>query len=187
MNQAALHYHVFATAGGFCAIVWSEAGVARFQLPLKSAEAAERLLLRRSPDAKPGDPAGEIAAAVAAAKRYFEGEPTEFSSTPLDLGETDAFFARVYDALRRVGWGRTTTYGALAKEIGAPPEAARDVGEAMARNPAPLIIPCHRVLAAGGKIGGFSAPGGSATKIRMLELEGVRLAPPPAAQPSFDF
>ncbi len=92
-----------------------------------------------------------------------------------------------YAALRRVGWGRTTTYGALAKEVGAGREAARDVGEAMARNPAPLIIPCHRVLAAGGKIGGFSAPGGSKTKIRMLELEGVRVAPPPALQPTFDF
>ena len=85
---------------------------------------------------------------------------------------------RFTHALRRVGWGRTTTYGALAKEVGAGREAARDVGEAMAKNPAPLIIPCHRVLAAGGKIGGFSAPGGSRTKVRMLELEGVRVGPP---------
>ena len=187
MNRAAQQYHIFETAGGFCGIAWSEAGVARFQLPLRSAEAAERLLLRRAPAAERGDPPPQAAAAVAEAKCYFKGERTDFSSVPLDLGETDAFFARVYDALRRVGWGRTTTYGALAKEAGAPPEAARDVGAAMARNPAPLIIPCHRVLAAGGKLGGFSAPGGSATKIRMLELEGVRLAPPPAAQPSFDF
>jgi O-6-methylguanine DNA methyltransferase len=72
-------------------------------------------------------------------------------------------------------------------EQGAGREAARDVGEAMARNPAPLIIPCHRVLAAGGKIGGFSAPGGSKTKARMLELEGVRLRPPEAAQQAFSF
>ncbi len=86
------------------------------------------------------------------------------------------------------GWGRTTTYGALAKEVGAGREAARVVGEAMAKNPAPLIIPCHRVLAAGGKIGGFSAPGGSKTKARMLELEGVRLGPPlEAAQQAFRF
>ena len=187
MNRAGQQYHVFATAGGFCAIAWREAGVARFQLPLRSAEAAERLLLRRAPGAERGNPPPQAAAAVAEAERHFNGERTDFSSVPLDLGETDAFFARVYDALRRVGWGRTTTYGALAKEADAPPEAARDVGAAMARNPAPLIIPCHRVLAAGGKIGGFSAPGGAATKMRMLELEGVRLAPPPAAQPSFDF
>ena len=97
---------------------------------------------------------------VAAAQRYFEGEETDFSSVRLDLAGEDAFLSADYDALRRIGWGRTTTYGALAKEVGAGREAARDVGEAMAKNPAPLIIPCHRVLAAGGKIGGFSAPGG---------------------------
>jgi methylated-DNA-[protein]-cysteine S-methyltransferase len=92
--------------------------------------------------------------------------------------------------LRRVPGARlsrTTTYGALAKEIGAGPEAARDVGTAMAKNPVPLIIPCHRVLAAGGQVGGFSAPGGSARKSRMLELEGVRMAPPEPAQRSFGF
>ncbi len=103
------------------------------------------------------------------------------------LSGQDAFFAQAYAAARRLGWGHTTTYGALAKEIGAGPEAARDVGAAMARNPAPLLIPCHRVLAAGGKIGGFSAPGGSATKIRMLELEGVHFESPQPAQQSFGF
>nr|MBA3326527.1 MGMT family protein [Paracoccaceae bacterium] len=72
-------------------------------------------------------------------------------------------------------------------DLGAGPEAARDVGQAMARNPVALIIPCHRVLAAGGKVGGFSAPGGAAAKRRMLELEGVDLVPPPAAQASFGF
>jgi len=90
-------------------------------------------------------------------------------------------------AARRVGWGETTTYGALAKALGAGPEAARDVGVAMAKNPVALIIPCHRVLAAGGKIGGFSAPGGAATKRRMLELEGVRLEPPRPVQAAFEF
>jgi methylated-DNA-[protein]-cysteine S-methyltransferase len=75
----------------------------------------------------------------------------------------------------------------LAKQLGAGPQAARDVGEAMAKNPVPLIIPCHRVLAAGGKIGGFSAPGGSAAKMHMLELEGVHLQAPQPAQRAFDF
>ena len=111
----------------------------------------------------------------------------DFSRVRLDLAGQGAFFVQIYDALRPVGWGRTTTYGALAKEVGAGREAARDVGEAMARNPAPLIIPCHRVLAAGGKIGGFSAPGGSKTKALMLELEGVRVRPPEEAQQSFSF
>ena len=142
---------------------------------------------RRAKDAAPGAPPAEIAAVVAAAKRYFTGEETDFGGVRLDLEDVDAVFRRIDQAARRVGWGRSTTYGALAKEIGAGPEAARDVGLAMANNPAPLIIPCHRVLAAGGKIGGFSAPGGSTTKIRMLELEGVRVGPPEAAQRSFDF
>jgi methylated-DNA-[protein]-cysteine S-methyltransferase len=187
MSEATQRYHVFETAMGFCAIAWSDAGIVRFQLPAKSAEAAERLIRRRTFGAEPGTPPEDIAAVVAAAKRYFAGEETDFSHVKLDLRGGDAFFTRIYEALRRVGWGRTTTYGALAKEVGAGREAARDVGEAMAKNPAPLIIPCHRVLAAGGKIGGFSAPGGSTTKIRMLELEGVRVAPPEAAQQSFSF
>ena len=141
MSQAQPNYHVFETAMGFCAIAWSDAGVARFQLPAKTAETAERLIRRRSESAEAGAPPEDVPAVVAAAKRYFDGEETDFSHVRLDLAGEDAFFARIYAALRRVGWGRTTTYGALAKELGAGREAARDVGEAMAKNPAPLIIP----------------------------------------------
>jgi methylated-DNA-[protein]-cysteine S-methyltransferase len=121
------------------------------------------------------------------AKRYFEGEETDFSGVRLDLGEQDPLFERIYAAARRVGWGRTTTYGALAKELGAGPETARDVGQAMANNPVALIIPCHRVLAAGNKVGGFSAPGGTVAKTHMLALEGVHLQPALSAQQSFGF
>jgi methylated-DNA-[protein]-cysteine S-methyltransferase len=181
------YYLIFETASGFCGIAWSNVGITRFQLPTKSAEATDRLVLRRVPDAEPGAPTPEVAEAVAAVQRYFAGEETDFSGIKLDLGEQDAFFQQVYAAARRVGWGRTTTYGTLAKELGAGPEAARDVGQAMARNPVALIIPCHRVLAAGGKVGGFSAPGGSAAKVRMLELEGGRVEPPRPAQRSFGF
>jgi methylated-DNA-[protein]-cysteine S-methyltransferase len=141
--------------------------------------------LRRLPCAERGAPTPEVVEAVAAVKRYFEGEETDFSGFTLDLGEQDSFFEQIYAAARRIGWGRTTTYGIIAKELGAGPEAARDVGQAMARNPVALIIPCHRVLAAGGKVGGFSAPGGSAAKIRMLALEGIHLEPPRPAQQSF--
>ncbi len=187
MSAARQHYHVFETAMGFCAIAWSDAGIARFQLPTKSAEATDRLMRRRAFGAEPAAPPEGVAPVIEAAKRYFDGEETDFSQVQLDLTGQDAFFAQIYDALRQVGWGGTTTYGALAKEVGAGRERARDVGEAMARNPTPLIIPCHRVLAAGGKIGGFSAPGGSKTKARMLELEGVRVGPPEEAQQSFSF
>ena len=111
--------------------------------------------------------------------------PVDFTAVRLDLGVQEPFFARVYDAVRRLGWGETTTYGAVAQALGAGPETARDVGQAMARNPVPLIVPCHRVLAAGGKVGGFSAPGGASAKRRMLALEGVRLdAPPRGRHPS---
>jgi methylated-DNA-[protein]-cysteine S-methyltransferase len=177
-------YRVFETAGGFCAIAWNDTGITRFQLPTSTAEATARNLRRRLFDAVPGTPPSHVAAVIEAARRYFAGEQVDFSDVRLDLDGQDEFFQKIYVALRRVGWGRTTTYDALAKELGAGPEAARDVGQAMARNPVPLIIPCHRVLAAGGKIGGFSAPGGAATKIRMLELEGVRLGPPEPAQAS---
>jgi methylated-DNA-[protein]-cysteine S-methyltransferase len=187
MGEMAHHYFVFETAGGFCGIAWNSAGITRFQLPTRSAEATERMLLRRLPGAEPGAPTPAVAEAVAAVTRYFAGNETDFSGFTLDLSELDAFFQQIYAAARRVGWGRTTTYGTLAKELGAGPEAARDVGQAMATNPVALFIPCHRVLAAGGKVGGFSAPGGSTAKIRMLALEGVDVAPPPPAQRSFGF
>lgn len=187
MNQTAQHYLVFETVSGFCGMAWSSAGITCFRLPTKTAEAAERLLLRKIPDAEPGTPFGQVSEAVAAVKRYFQGEKTDFSGLALDLGAQDPFFRQIYDALRAVEWGHTTTYGALAKELGAGPEAARDVGQAMAKNPVPLIIPCHRVLAAGGKIGGFSAPGGSVAKAHMLELEGIRVQARRPAQRSFAF
>ena len=119
-------------------------------------------------------PPPPIAEAVDAAKRYFAGEKVEFSDITLDLAGLDDFTCEIYAAARRIGYGETTTYAGLAKAIGRENwEAARDVGQAMAKNPVPLIIPCHRVLAAGGKIGGFSAPGGAETKAKMLALEGV--------------
>ena len=180
-------YHIFETAGGFCGIAWNDVGVTRFQLPTRSAEATERLLLRRAPGAEPAEPPQEMAEVVVAVRRYFGGEPIDFSGIPADLDGQEDFFKRIYAALRQVGWGHTTTYGALAKELGAGPEAARDVGHAMAKNPVPLIIPCHRVLAAGGKVGGFSAPGGSVAKVRMLKLEGVSVEPRPPVQASFSF
>jgi methylated-DNA-[protein]-cysteine S-methyltransferase len=178
---------IFETAAGFCGVAWNKLGISRFRLPTKGVEAAERILLSRRFDAEPGTPTSGVVEVVAAVKCYFEGEETDFSDVKLDLEDQPPFFRQIYAAARKVGWGQTTTYGALAKQLGTGPEAARDVGEAMARNPVPLIIPCHRVLAAGGKLGGFSAPGGTAAKRRMLELEGVRIEPSQPAQQSFRF
>jgi methylated-DNA-[protein]-cysteine S-methyltransferase len=167
------NYEIFETANGFVAIVWNSKGITNLCLPAKTAAAAERALLKRAPAAVRATPPAPVAAVIDAVKRYFGGEKTDFSGVVVDLGELDPFFLRIYDAVRRLGWGQTTTYGSVAKELGVGPEAARDVGKAMATNPVPLIIPCHRVLAAGGKIGGFSAPGGANSKRRMLEIEGV--------------
>jgi methylated-DNA-[protein]-cysteine S-methyltransferase len=180
MATKAQIYHVFETVGGYCGIAWNDVGITQFQLPTRSAEATERNVLRRVPGAEPGVPNPAVDAVIAAVRRYFDGETIDFSDVVLDLDGQDEFFRQIYHALRRVGWGRTTTYGSLAKDVGAGPQAARDVGQAMAKNPVPLIIPCHRVLAAGGKVGGFSAPGGATSKVRMLELEGVHVG---AAEP----
>ncbi len=161
-------------------------GITHFQLPSRNAEVTQRNLLRRLSRAKPGTPLRQEREAVAAARRYFGGENIDFTEFQLALDDQDSLFKEIYTAARRILWGHTSTYGALAKELRLGPEAARDVGRAMAHNPVPLIIPCHRVLAAGGRVGGFSAPGGSAAKTRMLELEGIRFASPPPAQRSLE-
>ncbi len=186
MDHATQNYQVFETAGGFCGIAWNAAGITRFQLPTSSAMATERALLRKADDAAPAEPPPAVAEVIGAARRYFDGERIDFSGVTVDLSDQDAFFRDVYDAVRQVKWGDTTTYGTVAKALRDNPETARDVGQAMARNPVPLIIPCHRVLAAGGRVGGFSAPGGTVAKQRMLELEGVRVAAP-HDQRSFGF
>ncbi len=182
--QPTSHYLIFETAFGFCGMAWNGAGVSRFQLPFRDAGATERALLRRQPDLTPDSPSTEVSETITAVQRYFDGQRIDFSGVPVDLNGQDALSRRIYAATRRLSWGEATTYGTLAKALGAGPEVARDVGQAMAHNPVPLIIPCHRVLAAGGKVGGFSAPGGSAAKARMLQLEGVRVAAPPPVQGS---
>ena len=187
MSEATHHYGIFKTAGGYCGIAWNSAGIIRFQLPTKTESSTEQLLLRRLSSGVSADPPAAVAATIESVKRYFAGETVDFSDVVVDLSNQDEFFREIYAAARRIGWGRTTTYGTLAKELGRGSEAARDVGQAMAKNPVALIIPCHRVLAAGGKLGGFSAPGGSNSKARMLELEGVHLGSPEPAQQSLGF
>ena len=183
-TTVAHQYHVFDTVGGFCGIAWNTVGITRFQLPAENAATTERSLLRRIPGAEAATPPNSVLDTVTAVKRYFTGHRTDFSNLELDLAGQAEFVMRIYAAARRIGWGQTSTYGTLAKEVGAGPDVARAVGQAMANNPIPLIIPCHRVLAAGGKVGGFSAPGGAASKIKMLELEGMQFEPKPPTQQS---
>ena len=168
-------YTIFSTKHGFAAIAWNELGVSSLRLPESIEVRVEASLLRRSPQARRAPPSAHILRLIADITRYFDGEKVDFAAVPLDLGPQDPFFSKVYETVRQLRWGETTTYGAVAKQLGAEPQSARDVGRAMATNPVPLIVPCHRVLAAGGKIGGFSAPGGSLSKATMLAMEGVKI------------
>jgi methylated-DNA-[protein]-cysteine S-methyltransferase len=177
-------YTTFETKSGFVGLAWNQQGVSGLRLPARTEASAEAAILRRLPDARRALPSPAVAQLISDIQRYFDGERIDFSQVAVDLGVQDPFFSRVYAEVRKLGWGVTTTYGVVAKTLGAEPQAARDVGQAMASNPVPLIVPCHRVLAAGGKIGGFSAPGGSGSKARMLEIEGVGKSA--ASQPGSD-
>ncbi len=105
-------------------------------------------------------------------RKHLQGEIQDFRDIAIHLDAADRFARQVYEAAREIPAGETRTYGELAKALGQPGDA-RDVGQALARNPIALIIPCHRVVAAGGKPGGFSAHGGRTTKARMLGIEGA--------------
>jgi len=170
-------YHLFETKLGVCGIAWSEDGITRFRLPDANREATEKHFRQKG---EPADPPPHIADVIDQATRYFAGEQIDFSPIGLDLAAIEPSRRAIYDALRKVEFGKTVTYGELARRAGATePQAAQEVGIAMARNPVPLIIPCHRVLAAGGKLGGFSAPGSVETKQHMLALEGVYIGNQP--------
>lgn len=166
-----MNYSLFETAIGVCGIAWSERGITRMQLPQADADAAERRL-RAKGGGDPDRPPPAIEQAIGEIARYARGEPTDFAALALDLTGTEPFERSVYEVARAVGWGETITYGEIARRIGAPREA-QAVGQALGRNPIPVIIPCHRVVASGGKLGGFSAFGGRFTKDRLLALEGI--------------
>jgi methylated-DNA-[protein]-cysteine S-methyltransferase len=167
-------YCLFETAIGTCGVAWNERGLTRLQLPEPDRNATEQRLGAGRPGAGRENPPPRINQAIAAIQRYLAGENVDFCSVAVDLPDASRFHRTVYAATRAVGWGHTASYGELARKAGSP-GAARAVGRAMSRNPIPLIIPCHRMLAGGRKIGGFSAYGATSTKRRLLALEGIRL------------
>jgi len=176
MKTEPAHHCVFDTAIGPCGVAWTARGLVGVQLPEASRAATEQRLVAKAGSAGAETPPPWIAALVADITRYLAGERVDFSTVAVDLATLDPFRRRLYEAMRALAWGETTTYGELARQLGSSDwEGAREVGDAMGRNPAPIVIPCHRVLAAGGKLGGFSAHGGAATKARLLALEGVHL------------
>src|SRR5262249_30148212 len=136
--------------------------------------ATEHRLAGRGANSSAAEPPAAVRAAIRLLERYFAGEQVDLSGVALDLRGASPFHRKIYATARALAWGTTATYGELAQQAGAR-DGARAVGQAMGKNPVPIIIPCHRVLAAGGKIGGFSAHGGTTTKQRLLKLEGVHL------------
>lgn len=159
-----MKYALIDTALGTMGLGWTDAGVAQFALPSSDRAVTER---RMAKAAEPGEPDGALAERIVA---YGEGGRIEFDDVPLDLGGQPEFHLKVYADILALHWGETTTYGDIARRLG-DITLSRAVGQALGRNPIPLIVPCHRVLAADGRTGGFSAPGGAGAKMRMLALE----------------
>ena len=167
-------FALFDTAIGRCGVAWGERGVAGVQLPEMGERETRARMLQRFPAAGEAAPPPEVKRVIDRIAALLRGEMSDLSTIALDMDEVPAFHRRVYEAARNIPPGMTLSYGDIAARAGAP-GAARAVGQALGRNPFPIVVPCHRVLAAGGKIGGFSAQGGVATKRRMLAIEGVRL------------
>lgn len=172
-------YCLFETPLGTCGIAWragsdsrSRAVVRALQLPEATPGATESRIARKSRTNRSSLPPPEIVAVIERIRRHLGGEVQEFRSVAVDLTDVTPFCRQVYEAAREIPPGQTRTYGEIAKAVGQP-DAAQEVGQAMARNPAPILIPCHRVAAAGGKPGGFSAHGGRSTKSKLLALEGA--------------
>ncbi len=171
--MTALSYALFTTAIGRCGIAWGARGVVSVQLPeARDCDTCARML-RGCPEATEAPPPAEVQRAVDAIVALLHGQPSDLSVVALDMERVPPFHRRVYEAARGIPPGATCSYGEIAAWIDAP-GAARAVGQALGRNPFAIVVPCHRVLAAGGKAGGFSAAGGVATKLRLLAIEGVR-------------
>jgi len=167
-------FALFDTTIGRCGVAWGQRGVAGVQLPEAGERETRARMLHRFPAAGEAAPPPEVQRAIDRIVALLRGETSDLSAVPLDMNGVPEFHRRVYEAARTIPPGKTLSYGDIARRVGAP-GAARAVGQALGRNPFPIVVPCHRVLAAGGKIGGFSAQGGIATKRRMLAIEGAQL------------
>jgi methylated-DNA-[protein]-cysteine S-methyltransferase len=172
------HFILFDTAIGPCALVWQDETIIGAQLPERDEATAHRRLARRFPDADEAAPPGFVAAAIEDIVALLAGEPRDLSHLPIALDTVPPFNRRVYDVALSIPPRETLTYGEVAARIGEP-GAARAVGVALGQNPFAPIVPCHRVLAASGRTGGFSAEGGVETKLRMLTIEKARTSAQP--------
>jgi len=166
-------FALFETSIGTCAIVWTARGICGVQLPERDAAATQARMRRRHPAAVEANPSAEARRAIDGIVALLSGQKRDLTDIAVDDDGQADFNKRVYAIARKIPPGRTMTYGEIAERLG-DKTLAREVGQAMGENPTPLIMPCHRVLAAGGKAGGFSARGGVVTKLRLLSIEGAQ-------------
>ena len=169
---------LFDTDIGPCGIVWGAHGITGVQLPEASEARTRARLVRRYPHAREATPPADVRRAIDGIVALLRGEASDLSAAALDMDGVPEFDRRVYAVARDIAPGATLSYGEIAARLGER-GLARDVGQALGRNPFPLIVPCHRVLAAGGKAGGFSANGGVTTKLRLLTIERARTSDAP--------
>lgn len=170
-------FALFDTAIGHCGIAWSEDGVVGVSLPERGPTVTRARLRSRYPEAAEVEPPHQIRRGIADIAALMRGEPRMLAEIEVDFDGIPEFNRRVYELTRTIPPGQTLTYGELANRLGLP-GSAQAVGQALGRNPFPIIVPCHRVLGSGGKLTGFSAPGGVETKRRMLLIEGSTAVEP---------
>jgi methylated-DNA-[protein]-cysteine S-methyltransferase len=174
----ALGFCLFDTAIGACGIAWTDAALASVQLPEATPEGTRARLLRYVGEVPEGPAPAFVQDAIGRIQKLLAGEHDDLRDLPLELAGVPAFHQRVYEVTRAIPPGEVLTYGEVARRLG-DPGASRAVGQALGHNPFAPVIPCHRVLAAGGRSGGFSAEGGANTKLRMLEIEQARFGTEP--------
>lgn len=178
--MSASGFTLFETAIGTCGIAWGDHGLLATQLPGRGERDTRTWLARRHPGLMEGLPPARVQDAMKRIAAHLRGEPTDLSCIALDMDGLPPLNRKVYEIAREIPSGRTRTYGEIANDVGELGDA-RAVGQALGQNPFPIVIPCHRVVASGGKAGGFSAPGSVVTKFRLLEIEGARIEDPKAA------
>lgn len=172
--RTALGFALADTAIGSVGIAWSDAGVAGVFLPEATAAATRGRVKRRFPEAREIAPPPPVQSALSAIAALLRGDRVDLANIALDQRGVSELHRRIYEVARTIPPGKTLSYGEIAARLG-DKRLARDVGQAMARNPFSIVVPCHRVLGADGKLGGFSARGGIGTKLRLLSIEGVQL------------
>jgi methylated-DNA-[protein]-cysteine S-methyltransferase len=153
----------FPTALGVCALSWGDGGVTGFELPVAPTRGEDCV------------PPATIAPLVARVQQHLAGQPQDFSDVRYDFARVPEFHREVYRVTLAVKAGQTASYGEVATRLGQPTGASRAVGTALGANPWPLLVPCHRIVSAQGRMTGFSGPGGIKTKLKLLALEGAQL------------